>query len=78
MSDDACGCMGRTDTMLAERNTRLKAIFVREGDALVSRPYIGTEQIETGRGKKKATSIIPSFCPFCGVKYPTPAAKLTG
>jgi hypothetical protein len=78
MSDDACGCMGRVGTMLAERNTRLKATFVREGNALVSRPYIGTEQIETGRGKQKATSIIPNYCPFCGVKYVQPEAKLTG
>lgn len=65
-----CECVKNVNEMLAERNTRLK-------EALVMRPvkgkdylFIETEQIETGRGKAKATSMFASFCPFCGEKHP--------
>jgi hypothetical protein len=36
---------------------------------------IVTEQIEGGRGKKKAVGMFATFCPFCGVRYqPAPAS----
>ncbi|WP_244574480.1 hypothetical protein [Cohaesibacter sp. ES.047] len=54
---------------LAERNTVLsQAFFFREN------PNPGlmleTKRIEIVRGKPKAISVFPSYCPFCGEKYP--------
>lgn len=64
----ACECVGVINAKLKERNTRLTQAIVlsrRKHDGLL----VQTEQIETGRGKAKATAMFPTFCPFCGVKY---------
>lgn len=64
----ACDCITTVDTMLAERNTRIMLpIVLMSGHT--PRPMIVTEQIETGRGKKKACGMFATFCPFCGVRY---------
>lgn len=64
----ACDCIEALDDQLAERNTRLSTLLVLSGPVGVL-PYIATEQIERGRGKPKAVTIFPTFCPFCGVRY---------
>lgn len=68
-----CDCITTVDAMLAERNTRIMLpIVLMSGHT--PRPMIVTEQIETGRGKKKAVGMFATFCPFCGVRYePAPA-----
>jgi len=70
----SCKCFDEVDAMLAERNTRIKFPIMLGGDQTL-RPMIVTEQIETGRGKKKAVGMFATFCPFCGVKLGTPASE---
>lgn len=66
----SCGCADKVDAMLAERNTRLtRAIVFSNNRGDNPNLMIVTEQIETGRGKPKASGMFPSHCPFCGVKY---------
>lgn len=63
-----CNCIDIINEKLASRNTRLsQALMFGE----VNNPglMLETEQIETGRGKQKATSMFLNFCPFCGAKY---------
>lgn len=60
-------CFVEVDTMLAERNTRLEFPIMLGADQ-TELPMIRTEQIESGRGKKKATAMFATFCPFCGEK----------
>lgn len=69
----SCDCISTVDAMLAERNTRIMLpIVLMSGHT--PRPMIVTEQIETGRGKKKAVGMFATFCPFCGDRYdPAPA-----
>ena len=67
-----CDCIQTVNAMLAERNTRIMLPIVF-GDQ-TPRVMIVTDQIETGRGKKKAAGMFATFCPFCGVKYPERAA----
>ncbi|WP_054309999.1 hypothetical protein [Mesorhizobium sp. 1M-11] len=64
----ACDCITRTNEKLASRNTRLVStlVFTKPGGEY---PLIRTEQVESGRGKAKACAMLPSYCPFCGVKY---------
>ncbi|HEX7853806.1 MAG TPA: hypothetical protein VF503_08940 [Sphingobium sp.] len=62
----SCDCITTVDAMLAERNTRIMLPIMLGGDQ-TARPMIVTEQIETGRGKKKAVGMFATFCPFCGV-----------
>ncbi len=65
----ACKCIEVLDTKLAERNSKLEVGFTfgteeRPGYAF---PYIPTEKINK-KNRDKA-GVIPTFCPFCGVKY---------
>lgn len=63
-----CSCIEVLEAKLAERNTEIQTdIIFTYVDGV--RPHIQTRQIETGRGKAKPTSIIASYCPFCGTKY---------
>lgn len=65
----ACNCAEVVDAKLAEHNTRLlRALCFRPpGERLM----IETEVVERKRGARPV-SMFPSFCPFCGTKYPEP------
>lgn len=63
-----CSCIEKVDEMLAERNTRIMLPIMLGADQ-TTRPMIVTDQIERGRGKKKAAGMFASYCPFCGEKY---------
>ena len=63
-----CNCITDIDEKLKPRNTRLALTITLTKD-LDAFPTIATEQIDKARGKPKAVSMIPSYCPFCGVKY---------
>ncbi len=63
-----CNCIVEIDAMLAERNTRIMIPITFSADHS-NIPMIVTEQIETGRGKRKAIGMFATFCPFCGQKY---------
>jgi hypothetical protein len=67
----ACDCISVVDAKLAERNTRIMLpLILRSGNGdTTPKPMIVTEQVETGRGKKKAVGMFATFCPFCGVAY---------
>jgi hypothetical protein len=67
-----CNCIADFNARLAEHNTRIVQGLMRIDGEWFERPTIAGEQIETGRGKKKAVTIVPTFCPFCGVSYSPP------
>lgn len=71
-----CDCIETVNAKLAERNTRLHEPIFIFGPDLTRRLFVETEQIERGRGKKKAVSMFASFCPFCGEKYVEEAPKV--
>lgn len=65
---ERCNCVETVNAQLAEHNTRLSQAMMfgkHPSDALV----LETEQIEKGRGKKKAVTMFLSCCPFCGQRY---------
>ena len=64
----ACTCIETVNQKLASRNTRLVStiVFTQPGGEY---PLIRTEPAESGRGKAKACAMLPTFCPFCGVRY---------
>jgi len=65
----ACDCREKVDAALAERNSNTRvAVYFTLGDNTIGLPWpVATEQVEKGRGKKKAMSLFASYCPFCGV-----------
>lgn len=60
-----CNCIDEMNTAIASKNTRLSLAFRMSGPASL---IIETELIEKKRGAKPLMA-IPTFCPFCGVKY---------
>lgn len=66
----ACTCADEVDAKLAERNTALeRGLVFGQPESSNPRLILRTHQLETGRGKAKASAMFINFCPFCGVKY---------
>lgn len=66
----ACNCADDVDAKLASRNTALeRGLVFGAGDSKNPHLILRTHQIETGRGKPKASAMFINYCPFCGVKY---------
>jgi len=63
-----CDCIAIFDAKLVEHNTRIMLPIMLGADQ-TARPMIVTDQIQTGRGKKRAVGVFATFCPFCGVRY---------
>lgn len=66
-----CDCKERVNEKLKDRNTRLSVSFclssdLSEADAML---MIQTEKLDKQK-RTRAMPVIPTFCPFCGVKYP--------
>ncbi len=73
-----CNCADAVDRHLADHNARLTRAIVFSDRPSGANPnlMLYTEQIERGRGKKKASPMFLTYCPFCGVKYdPTESAS---
>lgn len=62
----ACACIERVDKMLAERNTELNVQFYTDGGPPTV--IVSTLVKEPKRGAK-ASRMLATFCPFCGVSY---------
>lgn len=70
-----CRCIDKMDKLLAAHNTELDTNFVltvgeRSKVKFHQLVRIATKKIDKGiRGKLK--SVVPTYCPFCGVKLPS-------
>lgn len=71
MSDERCDCMTRVNESLKEHNTKLSTSFVLTKDlkGMDCLPLVQVEKIHP-RLRGRPMLVIPTFCPFCGVKYP--------
>jgi len=67
-----CSCISEMDNVLREHNTCLVTTLFRNPQVVAVR----TDKINT-RVRKGPATVIASFCPFCGEKYPEHAAKAT-
>lgn len=61
-----CNCIDEANKGLAEKNVQLDLAFNVRGDV---RPQIVVEKIDR-KVRGKVPMLLPSFCPFCGEKYP--------
>ncbi len=60
-----CECIDIMNKGLAPRNAELDTAFNVRGDFY---PRLATRKINT-RLRDKGPMVLPTFCPFCGVKY---------
>lgn len=76
MSASTCNCLTEMNALLKDHNTRISDMFVLRGktgttgQTMVAVPLIGTERLANLRNGKKPLTVVPHFCPFCGVEYP--------
>ena len=68
-----CDCYDQVNAQIEKANTKIAPYYVLDS-GFSGMPWpIETVQIETGRGKPKASALFASYCPFCG--KPTHKAK---
>ena len=74
----ACECIREMDAALAERNTKISCGIVFTRPTAYAVPVIDVEKLNPR--KRDKVSVVPTFCPFCGVRYvaepqPTPPVQ---
>jgi hypothetical protein len=64
-----CNCADDMNKMIADNNARLTTAFrVVDGHLIVIPTLIASEKIITSM-RSKMPLIVPTYCPFCGVRY---------
>ena len=61
----SCDCIEASRAKLAEMNTALVVTFNMRGDTY---PKLMVEKADK-KNRARPAMVIPTFCPFCGVKY---------
>jgi len=64
-----CKCVALVDKLLKPHHTRVVTTLFS------GRVGIRTELDEDAPKRTRAVSVVATFCPFCGVKYPTAETK---
>lgn len=63
-----CNCIEECNKLLALHNTKLLASFSLTGGSTLA--VLATERIHNLRDGKRAKTVLASYCPICGKKYP--------
>ena len=72
-----CKCLVVFEKRLAELHTRLSLTHVMVEGRFLSFPTILTEKAPGAPRGTRPKSIVPTYCPFCGKKYPAGRAALS-
>lgn len=68
---DGCGCVGKINKAAEKQGFELVTSFTLSGRVW---PSLETRKVEGASPRApKPPRLIPSFCPFCGKKYPEAA-----
>lgn len=75
----ACDCIMKINEKIRDHNTRIQVQFSTNSQSqdVICTPCIGTEKIDQ-KVRKRAMGVVPTFCPFCGVKYRANEPKKEG
>lgn len=69
-----CNCIEQVNKQLEDSNAKVAQylqVNFKTGEATMSNPMVAVEKkIHSSRTRTKLPSLICSFCPFCGKKYP--------
>jgi hypothetical protein len=70
--DKPCKCIEQVNKQLEQSNARISQglqINFKTGASGLSSPFVVVEKVD-GKIRKRLPSVVCSFCPFCGSKYP--------
>lgn len=65
-----CDCIELANKALEPEGTQLLTMFSLRGGPTCA--VVASEKIPTLRQRVKPKTVIATFCPFCGKKYPDP------
>jgi len=70
-----CDCLEKTQEALEDYNTRIVTTMQMdfERGRMRSLPLLAVEKIDKKKRKKPIT-VVPTYCPICGKKYPEKVA----
>lgn len=68
---ERCTCMSAINDHLKPHNTKLAVSFTltRDLSGMDALPMLMVEKIDAKK-RQRPMNVIPTFCPFCGTKYP--------
>ena len=69
-----CDCIDRALPLLAVKNTRLVVALSLSGEF---KAVLSTECVRKTRGCDRPVTVVATYCPFCGKKYPVKAKSVT-
>jgi hypothetical protein len=70
-----CDCIDRALPLLAAKNTRLVVALSLSGEC--DKAVLSTECVRKTRGRDRPVTVVATYCPFCGKKYPVKAKSVT-
>jgi len=65
-----CKCIETVEKKLAEFHAGLQVTHVMAKGRFLTFPVIGTEKTPTAPRGTRPKTMLPTYCPFCGKKYP--------
>ena len=66
-----CDCIELTNKALAEKGTNTEIVSTLPLFGDIARVLISVAKIDEKK-RGKPINLLPSYCPFCGEKYPAP------
>jgi hypothetical protein len=66
-----CKCLVIVDKKLSAMHTRVSLTHILIKGSFLSFPTILTEKTQGAPRGSRPKTMVPSFCPFCGKKYPS-------